>query len=83
MLFDPPQIAVSHKDMTILRNAFEKERSKGTLGQVQNTLVDNGMTMYLHTSLGGAVWGACEALRNKGIQQRKGGERKESYIFDC
>jgi hypothetical protein len=54
--------------MTILRNAFEAEKGKGTLGQVQNTLVDNGLTMYLHTSLGGAVWGACEALRKKGLK---------------
>lgn len=49
-----------------MQKQFEEEERRGTLGRVQNSLVDNGLTMYLHTSLGGAVWGACEALRKKG-----------------
>jgi hypothetical protein len=58
---------IAAEDMAILRKAYEHEEGRGAMGVVQNTLVDYGLTMYLHTSFGGAVWGACEALRRKGI----------------
>lgn len=57
--------SVSTEDMTILQRAFEEDSKKGTFGKIQSTLAENGLTMYLHTSLGGAIWGACEALRKK------------------
>lgn len=61
--------SISTEDMEIMKKVYEtdKEKNRGALGMVQNTLIDNGLTMYLHTSIGGAIWGACEALRRKGI----------------
>jgi hypothetical protein len=63
---------IGEGDLQVLQNAYavHGKTQNSLFGQIQLALVNSGVTMYLHTSVGGFIWGSIESLRARAsIQQ--------------
>eukprot|EP01112_Ceratiomyxa_fruticulosa_P010135 TRINITY_DN2672_c0_g7_i1.p1 TRINITY_DN2672_c0_g7~~TRINITY_DN2672_c0_g7_i1.p1 ORF type:complete len:540 (+),score=113.53 TRINITY_DN2672_c0_g7_i1:1463-3082(+) len=57
--------SIPNNDLIVLQQSFKQsaEEEQWALIRYKNAFVNSGLAMYLHTSLGGALWGAFESMR--------------------
>lgn len=58
---------IGGNDIAVLQEVHERygDQRDSPLAQLQKAVVNSGVSMYLHTSAGGFVWGAIESLRQR------------------
>ena len=57
--------SVSPSDLEIMKSYFDPRNVQHKILKNFDPIFDSGLILYLHTTLGGALWGAYESIRGK------------------